>query len=165
MSRKLIALDLALLALLVWAGLGLRSIWMAAKLREAEELRKKPAPVAVSPLAPLPPSPAVVPSKYKEIADKFLLSKDRNPDVPVEPPPPPPPEKPMPPLPVYHGLMNLGDGPMAFLSKTAASPGPVFFVIRSRISRIRCGARFRWLEFSVCSMPDSTLCSVPGSRR
>ena len=49
MSRKLIALDLALLALLVWAGLGLRSIWMAAKLREAEELRKKPAPVAVSP--------------------------------------------------------------------------------------------------------------------
>jgi hypothetical protein len=27
----------------------------------------------------------------------------------------------MPPLPVYHGLMNLGDGPMAFLSKTAGS--------------------------------------------
>ncbi len=39
----------------------------------------------------------------------------------VEVPPPPPP-KPMPPLPVYHGMMNIGDGPAAILSVNATSP-------------------------------------------
>src|ERR1051326_9256800 len=97
-------------------------MWVAAKAREAAGLRHKVGAVPVPPLTPLPHPQAVVPAKYKEIADKFLLSKDRNPEVPVDPPPPPPPEKPMPPLPVYHGLMNLGDGPIAFLSKTATSP-------------------------------------------
>jgi hypothetical protein len=122
MSRKLMALDLALLALLVWAGFELRQMWLAAKAREAAELSRKTGTAPVPPLTPLPNPPAVVPAKYKTIADRFLLDKSRNPDVPVEPPPPPPPEPPMPPLPVFHGLMNLGDGPTAFMSATAASP-------------------------------------------
>jgi len=122
MSRKLIALDLALVALLAWAGYGLRQMWLAARAREAAEFRRKAGAVPVAPLTPLPNPPAVVPARYKNIADKFLLSKDRNPDVPVEPPPPPPPEPPMPALPVFHGMMNLGDGPMAFMSVNAGSP-------------------------------------------
>jgi hypothetical protein len=122
MNRKLIALDLALVALLVWAGYGLRQMWQAARAREAAEFRHKTGAVPVAPLTPLPNPPAVVPAKYKNIADKFLLSKDRNPDVPVEPPPPPPPEPPMPALPVFHGMMNLGEGPLAFMSLNANSP-------------------------------------------
>jgi hypothetical protein len=122
MSRKLIVLDLALAALLVWAGFGLRGIWRAAKERERKELQRKTAAVRVPPLAPLPPTQAVLPQKYKTIADLFLWDRSRNADVPVEPPPAPPPEPPMPALPVYHGFMNLGDGPTAFMSTTASSP-------------------------------------------
>jgi hypothetical protein len=122
MSRKLVALDVALVALMAWAGYEMRQTWLAAKAREATELSRKSGAVPVPPLAPLPNPPAVVPAKYKTIADRFLLDKSRNPDVPVEPPPPPPPEPPMPPLPVFHGLMNLGDGLTAFMSVNAASP-------------------------------------------
>jgi len=122
MSRKLVALDLALVVLLVWAGYGLRQMWLSAKAREAAEWSHRTGTVPVPPLTPLPNPPAVVPAKYKTIADQFLLDKSRNPDVPVEPPPAPPPEPPMPPLPVYHGLMNLGDGPAAFLSVSATTP-------------------------------------------
>lgn len=122
MSRKLVALDLALVVLLAWAGYGLRQMWLAAQARQAAELRHKTGATPVPPLTPLPVPQAVVPAKYKTIADKFLLDKSRNPDVPVEPPPPPPPEPPMPPLPVFHGLMNLGDGTTAFLSVTKTSP-------------------------------------------
>jgi hypothetical protein len=122
MSRKLVALNLALAALLAWAGYGLRQMWLAAQAREAAELSRKSRAVPVPPLSPLPNPKAVVPAKYKGIADQFLLDKSRNPDVPVEPPPPPPPEPPMPPLPFFHGLMNLGDGPTAFMSENSASP-------------------------------------------
>jgi hypothetical protein len=122
MNRKMIALNLALVALVLWAGYGLRQMWLASRARDAAEFGQKVGPVPVPPLTPLPNPQAVVPAKYKNIADKDLLSRDRNPDVPVEPPPPPPPEPPMPPLPVYHGLMNLGDGPTAFMGLTATSP-------------------------------------------
>lgn len=122
MSRKLIALDVALVALLAWAAYGLRQIWLAAKAREAAELHVKVGNRPVPPLTPLPNPQAVVPARYKNIADKNLWFKDRNSDVIVDPPPPPPPEPPMPALPVYHGLMNIGDGPTAFMGVTATSP-------------------------------------------
>ena len=122
MNRKLVALDLALAALLVWAGHGLHQMWLAARAREAAELRHKTGASPVPPLTPLQGPKGVVPAKYKGIADGFLLDRSRNPDVPVEPPPPPPPEPPMPPLPVFHGIMNLGDGVTAFLSVTKTSP-------------------------------------------
>jgi len=122
MNRKLIALDLALVALLAWAGYGLRQMWLAAKARERAEFQRKIGPVPVAPLTPLAGAQAVVPAKYKNIADKNLLFKDRNSDVQVDPPPPPPPEPPMPALPLFHGQMNIGDGPTAFMSVTATSP-------------------------------------------
>jgi hypothetical protein len=122
MSRKLIALDLALVALLAWAGYGLRQMWLASKARERSEFQHKVGAVPVAPLTPLAGAQAVVPARYKGIADKNLLFKDRNSDVQVDPPPPPPPEPPMPPLPIFHGQMNLGDGPTAFMSVTATAP-------------------------------------------
>jgi len=121
-NRKLIALNVALGALVVWAGFGLRQMWLASKARDRAEFQRRTGAVPVPPLTPLPNQPAVVPAKYKTIADKFLWDKSRNPDVPVEPPPAPPPEPPMPPLPVYHGFMSIGDGPTAFMGKTATSP-------------------------------------------
>ena len=48
----------------------------------------------------------------------MLFDRSRNSTVVVEVPPPPPP-KPMPPLPAYHGMMNLGDGPVAVMSVNA----------------------------------------------
>ena len=122
MSRKLIALDVVLVALLAWAGYGLRQMWAAAKARETAELRHRIPPQPVPPLTPLAAPQAVIPARYKNIADKNLWFKDRNSDIVVDPPPPPPPEPPMPPLPVYHGLMNIGDGPTAFMGVTATSP-------------------------------------------
>jgi hypothetical protein len=50
----------------------------------------------------------------------MLFSKDRNPTVAVEPVKAAPP-KPMPPLPVFHGLLNLGDGPTAIMSEKAGT--------------------------------------------
>lgn len=122
MNRKLLLLNLALAGLAVYAGVGLHGMWLAAKARQSAELSKKTQP-APPPLYPPLQAPApVMASGYADIAQKMLLDPSRNPNVPVEPPPPPPPPKPMPPLPVYHGMMNLGDGPTAILSLAANTP-------------------------------------------
>jgi hypothetical protein len=116
LNRKLLILDVALAAGAICGGFELHSQWAAAKARQAEIVRNslKPAPPPV--VAPLPQEPAVLPSGYKEIAVKTLFDPSRNPDVPVDPPPPPPKPKDPPPLPDFHGMMDLGDGPFAILS-------------------------------------------------
>src|SRR5579871_2120431 len=45
------------------------------------------------------------------------------------------------------------------------SDEPTAREMRSRISRILCGARFRWLACSVYSMDDSIDCSIFGSMK
>jgi hypothetical protein len=53
-----------------------------------------------------------VPAEYIDVAQRMLFSKDRDPNVLIEPPappPPPPPEKPVPPLPSYYGQMSIGE--------------------------------------------------------
>lgn len=119
MSRKLLALDVVLAAVLVWAGIQFRARWVASRQHAASVINKKVPPVVPPPLAPLPAPEPVMPAGYKDIAMKDLFDKSRNPDVVIVPPPPPPP-KPMPPLPVYHGYMNL-DGPTAILSLSGTS--------------------------------------------
>ena len=47
----------------------------------------------------------------------MLFSRDRNPNVILDPPPPPPPPPQMPPLPVAYGVMDLGAGPTAILAE------------------------------------------------
>jgi hypothetical protein len=115
LNRKLLLLDVALVAALVWGGFRFRDEWQAAKAREAATMNRKVKTAAPPPFTPTPASPAVLASQYAQIAEKMLLDKSRNPTVVIEVPPPPPP-KPMPPLPRYHGTMNLGDGPMAVMS-------------------------------------------------
>ena len=118
MSRKLLLLDLVLLVVVVYAGMQFRDLYREAKAREAAQHAVKVTPTPAPPGQPVPPAPTVLATTYAPIAQKLLLAKDRNPDVPIEVPPPPPPPPPMPPLPVYHGMMNFGDaeGPIAILS-------------------------------------------------
>lgn len=124
MRRKLLILDVVLVAVLAYAGVQLRNMWRGARAREAAKLNVKMSPVPVPRFPPTATPPAVMATNYVEIPQKFLLDPSRNPDVPVEPPPPPPPPPPMPPLPKYHGQMNLGDGSglFAILSVTNTAP-------------------------------------------
>jgi hypothetical protein len=115
------ALNLLLLALAIYAGAQLRKRWRAEKAREAAQIHR-PAPSIPGPqYTPTPVPPPATPVNYVTIAQKDLFDRSRNPDVPVEVPPPPP-KPPMPPLPVYHGAMNIGTGPMVFLSVSSNSP-------------------------------------------
>ncbi|MBZ5726969.1 MAG: hypothetical protein LAP87_18480 [Acidobacteriia bacterium] len=121
MKRKLLILDAALAAAVVYAGFQLHQEWLAAKSREAATLERRRPPALPAPQYTSPPTPpAVLASGYNDIAQKFLLDRSRNPTVVVEEPPPPPP-KPMPPLPVYRGMMNL-DGVSAIMSVSAGAP-------------------------------------------
>jgi hypothetical protein len=112
MSRKLLALNVALAALAATAGLRARSAWLEAQKRAGVivglPLRPAPAP----PYAPEPAPPPAMAADYIEVAQQMLFSPDRNPNVIVEVTAP----KPMPPLPVLYGVMNLGDGMMAIMS-------------------------------------------------
>ena len=117
MNRRLVLLNLALLALagaLVWT---LRTNWLAAKARERAVLQRKVAAKPVLAPPPLPTVKTVAPAEYIDVAGKMLFSKDRNPTVVVEAPKPAP-EPVMPALPNYHGQMAIGE-PVILLSMTA----------------------------------------------
>ena len=118
MNRRILALNLALLALLGTLGWLLRAHWREARAQHLATLSKQPRGTTQLPPPSPPPPEAAVPSNYLEVAQKMLFSKDRNPNVIIEPPPPPPapkPEQPPPPRPTYYGQMGLGE-PVAFLS-------------------------------------------------
>jgi hypothetical protein len=119
--RFWILLNLALLAALVWAVVTTRDGWLGARAHQAATIGRHPAAPTALPWQPLPTPPAVLPAAYKDVAQKDLLDRSRDPSVPVELPPPPPPPPPVPPLPVYHGYMNIGTGPIAILSVTKTS--------------------------------------------
>lgn len=121
MNRKLWILNLALVALAAMAGVQLRGLYHADRVRARAKLHI-PMPAIPAPAFTRDPTPpAALPANYLNVAQKDLFDPSRNPDVPVEAPPPPPPPPPMPPLPVYHGAMNFGDGPMAIMSVTATA--------------------------------------------
>jgi hypothetical protein len=121
LNRKLLILDVVLAAVAVYAGFQFRGQWLAAKAREAAIVNRKPAPLPPPQFTPLATAPPVLSAGYSDIAQKLLFDRSRNSTVVVDVPPPPPP-KPVPPLPAYHGMMNIGDGPAAILSINAASP-------------------------------------------
>lgn len=121
MKRKLLLANLVLVALGVAGAVHLRREWLDARAEEQAVLEKRIRPVPAAPWPPLPPVTPVRPADYGEIAQKMLFSKDRNPVVVVEPPPKPK-EVPMPPLPLFHGLVDFGDGPMAIMSEGPKAP-------------------------------------------
>ena len=119
MNRRLVLLNLALLALagaLVWT---LRSNWIQSTARQRAVLQRKVAARAVLPPPALPAVKAVAPAEYIDVAGKMLFSKDRNPTVVVEPPKPAP-EPVMPALPSYHGQMAFAE-PVILLSASATA--------------------------------------------
>lgn len=121
MNRKLWFLNIVLVAIAIYAGFQFRRQWQAAKAREAATLRVPPKVLPPPPYTPLRPDAPVMSTSYADVAQKFLFDRSRNPVVIVEQPPAPPP-KPVPPLPVYHGVMNLGGGLMAVLSVSKDAP-------------------------------------------
>jgi len=127
MNRKIIALNAVLLAIVVYAGVQLRSEIQASKAKQAKMLADKPRINPPIPLRPLPEQLPVAATGYKDVAMKTLFHPSRNPDLPPPPPPPaPPPPPPMPPLPKYRGSMSIfGNDPQALLSINNLPTTPV----------------------------------------
>jgi len=114
--RRLWLLDMALVALVILAAVTLRQRWIEGRARE-EALLKRTPPAAVPPaLAPLAAHTPSTAAQYLQVAQQMIFSRDRNPDVILDPPAPATP-KPWPQLPVAYGVINLGDGPTAILSE------------------------------------------------
>ncbi|MGA2325294.1 MAG: hypothetical protein ABSH05_03315 [Bryobacteraceae bacterium] len=113
MRKKLLLLNLLLLALLVVLGGRVRQTWLEARKRESVMLGQPLKQLPPPPYAPLAPVAPVTAAAYSEAAQQMLFSADRNPTVIVEVTPPPK----MPALPVFYGLFILGGGPTAIMSE------------------------------------------------
>jgi hypothetical protein len=117
LRRHLWLIDLTLLALVAWAGTSLRDRWDESQGREEALLRQMIPPLPPPSIPSLPGINPVTPASYMEVAQQFLFSRDRNPNVILPPPPPPPPVKPMPAFPAAYGMIDLGSGPTVILSE------------------------------------------------
>jgi cell division septation protein DedD len=118
LRRNLVLLDLlvaALCGLAFWRFSAHRHERLAEQ-KTFLERRETPLPTPVV-LIPPPPPPAVAGS-YVELAQKLLLSADRNPTVVIEVVAP----RIMPALPRAYGLMDMGNGAHVFLALTPGSP-------------------------------------------
>jgi hypothetical protein len=109
MNRKALLLDLALVALAAVLGWQIRLRWLEGQARERAIFTTAARRMAVLAPPPAIPPKQVIAGEYIDVAQKMLFAKDRNPNVPVEPPAPPPVKPPLPPLPAYYGQMTLGD--------------------------------------------------------
>lgn len=104
-------LNLVLAAVTVYCGWTLRQRWLESERRLASILAARSAAAGIKTATP-PADPPLRPADFFEVAEKFLFTKDRNPAVVAEVEVP----KPMPPLPSAFGVMDLGQGPVVFLS-------------------------------------------------
>jgi hypothetical protein len=119
LNRKLILLNLVLIALAGWLFWTLRARRIELRMRERAVLNQKAHAAPVLPPPQTSPPRPVTPAEYIDVAQKMLFTKDRNPTVIIEPPPRKP-DPPMPPLPSYHGQMAIGE-PVVFLSADSNS--------------------------------------------
>jgi hypothetical protein len=123
-NRKVFLLNLALLVLIGFLVWQLRLRRQAAVAHESAVLRKDGQGRALLPPPAPQPVPPVTPAEYIDSVQKMLFSKDRNPNVVVEPPPPPKPEPPPPPMPAlphYYGQMHFGGPAVVVLSSATAN--------------------------------------------
>jgi len=116
MNRKIVLLNLALLALAGALGWQARRHYREMKAHEREILLRSAQTRPVLAPPPLPQPAPVAPVQYIDVAQRTLFAKDRNPNVILDPPPPPPPEKPIPPMPTYYGQIGFVDPPVIFLT-------------------------------------------------
>lgn len=122
MKLKFIALNILLLVALGAIAWQERSSWKQAQAKRESNLAVKVKPLPAPPTAPVPKPDPVPATKYADVATKDLFSKDRNPNVVIDPPKIEAP-KIMPPLPVVYGVLGLPSGTRAIMSenKGAAS--------------------------------------------
>lgn len=112
MRGRLLLINLLLLAACAGAAWRLRVQHQQHERRRAQFLSASvPAPPPPAVALPTPP-PQISAASYLLVAEKLLLSRDRNPNVIIEVAQP----RPLPPLPVYYGAMNFGDGPRVILA-------------------------------------------------
>jgi hypothetical protein len=121
-TAKLRLLDLALLVMAGLLAWQLRREWIESHARDLALIKTSLPSSAVPGLAALDKVAPVSVLDFVDVAMKNLFSKDRNPNVIIDPPPPAK-EKPQPPFPVAHGVM-LWDGapPTIVLSENASGP-------------------------------------------
>jgi hypothetical protein len=118
---KLTLLNLCLLALLGVLGWQLRREWLWAQSRDRALLARKTPASAVPGVSPLGKIAPLAAATYADVANNNLFSKDRNPNIILDPPPVVPP-KPQPPLPVARGVMLWeGAPPTVVLSQKGAA--------------------------------------------
>ena len=117
MTRRLMALNLLLIALIAAACWRMRVVWIEQE-RASASFFARPAAPADPPVVLIPDPPKqVMAMSYLEVAQQLMFSRDRNPTVIVEVVAP----KPMPTLPLYYGMINLGDGPKVVLAASRAA--------------------------------------------
>lgn len=126
MKKRLLLLNVVLLATLALLIAELRQRYLQAKERETAMLSRT---VPFTPVAGLPALPKRAPldaTAYRDTVAKNLFSKDRNPSPipdPPAPPPPLPPPPPQPAFPVVRGVMLWnGAPPTAVMSIAKGSP-------------------------------------------
>jgi hypothetical protein len=111
-NRKIILLNVVLVALAGWLIWMLRAKWVELHSHEHVVLASSPRTPNTPIPPPIPGAHALSASDYSEVAQRTLFSRDRNPNVAIElppPPPPPPPAPKMPELPAYYGEIGFGD--------------------------------------------------------
>jgi hypothetical protein len=118
MRRRLLLLNLILAMLVVGAAFRLRRQWLEGRERLRQVFHAKVTPAAPPQAVRLDPPQPLTPASYADAAQKLVFAKDRNPTVVIEPEPP----KVIPPLPVAHGVVNFGDGPLVILSEKPGAP-------------------------------------------
>lgn len=119
MKTKLVALNLLLLAGIAAVAWQAKQRWDEAQWKRRANLSAKVAPAPAAAASPAPKPEAATPAKYAEVAQKNLFSRDRNPNIIIDPPAEKP--KPMPALPVLYGVMGLPSGMRALMSEKPGS--------------------------------------------
>lgn len=121
MKPKLVALNAGLalgLVLIVWQG---RVKWEDAQAERHANLNVPVKHVTPPPMVPAQRPEAVQSAKYADVATKDLFSKDRNPNVVVDPPKAED-AKVMPPLPVVYAVVGLPSGLKAIMAERSGAP-------------------------------------------
>ena len=116
MRHRLLLLNLLLAGLTGAAGWKLRQDWVLDHQHSSTVINrqvKQPAPPAAMPITP--PAPFAAPT-YADVAQKDLFSKDRNPNVVIEPVAVKPAPK-WPRMPILSGIMGLPGGLIAMLAE------------------------------------------------
>jgi hypothetical protein len=116
LKPKFIALNLLLVVALVGIVWQARTRWNAAQTTREENLNVQVRSVPALALTPAPKPDGAQATKYADVATKNLFSKDRNPNVIIDPPKVEKPKE-MPPLPVVYGVLGLPSGTKAIMAE------------------------------------------------